>query len=184
MSFGLKNAGAMYQRLVDKAFEKQVGRNLEVYIDDLVIKSHTEVNLQKDIEEILCTLRKINMKLNLKKCTFGAVKGMFLGYMVGPEGIKPCPEKIEAVLQLPSPQTIKEVWSLNGKLAGLNRSRAGFQTTETTYIRTPHVGGTKAKGRANNVLVRLPKSVLRSLDDRKGLNSDASLFYELGFARA
>ncbi|GKB36692.1 reverse transcriptase domain-containing protein [Tanacetum coccineum] len=66
-------------------------------------------------------LRKINMKLNPKKCTFRAVEGMFLGYMIGPKGIKPCPEKIEAVLQLPSPRTVKEVQSLNGKLAGLNR---------------------------------------------------------------
>ncbi|GJW53367.1 reverse transcriptase domain-containing protein, partial [Tanacetum coccineum] len=121
MPFGLKNAGATYQRLVDKAFEKQVGRNLEVYVDDLVIKSHTEAELLRDIEETFRTLRKINMKLNPKKCTFGAVEGMFLGYMIGPEGIKPCPEKIEAVLQLPSPRTVKEVQSLNGKLAGLNR---------------------------------------------------------------
>ncbi|GJT28104.1 reverse transcriptase domain-containing protein [Tanacetum coccineum] len=121
MPFGLKNAEATYQRLVDKAFEKQVGRNLEVYVDDLVIKSHTEAELLRDIEETFRTLRKINMKLNPKKCTFGAVEGMFLGYMIGPEGIKPCPEKIEAVLQLPSLRTIKEVQSLNGKLAGLNR---------------------------------------------------------------
>ncbi|GJU46471.1 reverse transcriptase domain-containing protein [Tanacetum coccineum] len=121
MPFGLKNAGATYQRLVDKAFEKQVGRNLEVYVDNLVIKSHTEAELLRDIEETFCTLRNINMKLNLKKCTFRAVEGMFLGYMVGPEGIKPCPEKIEAVLQLLSPRTIKEVQSLNGRLAGLNR---------------------------------------------------------------
>ncbi|GJX41313.1 reverse transcriptase domain-containing protein [Tanacetum coccineum] len=112
------------------------------------------------------------------------VEGMFLGYMVGPEGIKPCPEKIEAVLQLPSPRTIKGVQSLNGKLAGQNRSGAGFQTTETAYTRTPHVGGTKAKGRANNVLVRLPRIGWRCLDDRKGLNPDASLFCESGFARA
>ncbi|GJT23272.1 reverse transcriptase domain-containing protein [Tanacetum coccineum] len=72
----------------------------------------------RDIDE---TLRKINMKLNPKKCTFGAVEGMFLGYMISPEGIKPCPDKTEAVLQLPSPRTIKEVQSLNGKLASLNR---------------------------------------------------------------
>ncbi|GJU52417.1 reverse transcriptase domain-containing protein [Tanacetum coccineum] len=121
MSFGLKNARATYQRLVDKAFEKQVGRNLEVYTNDLVIKSHTEAELLRDIEETFCTLRKINMKLNPKKCMFGAVEGMFLGDMIGPEGIKPCLEKIEVVLQLPSPRTIKEVQSLNGKLAGLNR---------------------------------------------------------------
>ncbi|GKA19094.1 reverse transcriptase domain-containing protein [Tanacetum coccineum] len=162
MSFGLKNAGATYQRLVDKAFEKQVGRNLEVYVDDLVIKSHTEAELLRDIEETFRTLRKINIKLNPKKCTFGAVEGMFLGYMIGPKGINPCPEKIEAVLQLPSPRTVKEVQSLNGKLAGLNR--------------TPHVGGTKAKGRANNVCIRLSRSGWRRLDEEKGLNPDASLF--------
>ncbi|GJQ93519.1 reverse transcriptase domain-containing protein [Tanacetum coccineum] len=89
MPFDLKNARDTYQRLVDKAFEKQVVRNLEVYVNDLVIKSHTEGELLRDIEE---TFR-----------------------------IKPCPEKIEAVLQLPSPRIIQEVQSLNGKLAGLNR---------------------------------------------------------------
>ena len=68
--FGLKNAGATYQRMVDMAFEKQVGRNLEVYVDDLVIKSHTEDELVRDIEETFNMLEKINMKLNPKKCTF------------------------------------------------------------------------------------------------------------------
>ncbi|GJY51289.1 reverse transcriptase domain-containing protein [Tanacetum coccineum] len=71
MSFGLRNAGATYQRLVDKAFHKQIGRNLEVYIDDLDIKSRTEDEIVKDVEETFKTLREINMKLNLKKCTFG-----------------------------------------------------------------------------------------------------------------
>ncbi|GJW10703.1 reverse transcriptase domain-containing protein [Tanacetum coccineum] len=120
MPFGLKNADATYQRLVDKAFDSQVGRNIEVYVDDLVIKSHTKAKMLRDINETFHTLRKINMKLNPKKCTFGAVEGMFLGYMITPEGIKPCPSKTEAVLQLPSPRTIKEVQSLNGKLASLN----------------------------------------------------------------
>nr|GEU85432.1 reverse transcriptase domain-containing protein [Tanacetum cinerariifolium] len=101
MPFGLKNAGATYQRLVDKAFDSQVGRNIEIYVDDLVIKSHTETEMLRDIDETLCTLRKMNMKLNPKKCTFGAVEGMFMGYMISPEGIKPCPDKTEAVLQLP-----------------------------------------------------------------------------------
>ncbi|GKA26010.1 reverse transcriptase domain-containing protein [Tanacetum coccineum] len=121
MPFGLKNVGATYQRLVDKAFDSQVGRNIEVYIDDLVIKSHTEAEMLTDIDETFRTLRKINMKLNPKKCTFGAMKGMFLGYMITLEGIKPCPNKTEALLQLPSPWIIKEVQSLNGKLASLNR---------------------------------------------------------------
>ncbi|GKD57806.1 reverse transcriptase domain-containing protein [Tanacetum coccineum] len=90
MPFGLKNAGTTYQRLVDKAFDSQVGRNMEVYVDDLVIKSHTEAEMIRDI------------------------KGT-------PKGIKPCPDKTKVVLQLPSPRTIKEVQSLNGKLASLNK---------------------------------------------------------------
>nr|GEX19617.1 reverse transcriptase domain-containing protein [Tanacetum cinerariifolium] len=118
MTFGLKNVGVTYQRLVDQAFDKQMGWNLKIYVDDLVIKSHTDT---RDIEETFRTLRKINMKLNPKKCTFRASEGMFLGYMINPEGIKSCPDKTEAVLQLPSPRIIKEVQSLNGKLASLKR---------------------------------------------------------------
>ncbi|GJZ37797.1 reverse transcriptase domain-containing protein [Tanacetum coccineum] len=63
----------------DKAFDNQVGRNIEVYIDDLVIKSHAKTEMLRDIDETFRTLRKINMKLNPKKCTFGAVEGTFLG---------------------------------------------------------------------------------------------------------
>nr|GEW00656.1 reverse transcriptase domain-containing protein [Tanacetum cinerariifolium] len=121
MPFGLKNAGATYQRLMDKAFEGQIRRNIEVYVDDLVVKSYTEAEMMRDIEETFRTLHKVNMKLNLKKCSFGLAEGVFLGYVVTPEGIKPCPNKTAAVLQLPSPRTIKEVQSLNGKLASLNR---------------------------------------------------------------
>ncbi|GJS19515.1 reverse transcriptase domain-containing protein, partial [Tanacetum coccineum] len=121
MPFGLKNACVTYQRLVDKAFYCQVGRNMEVYVDDLVIKSRTEAEMLRDIDETFRTLRKLNMKLNPKKCTFGAVEGMFLGYTITSERIKLCPDKTEGVLQLPSPRTIKEVQSLNGKLASLNR---------------------------------------------------------------
>ncbi|GJY27888.1 reverse transcriptase domain-containing protein [Tanacetum coccineum] len=107
--------------LVDKAFDNQVGRNIEVYVDDLVIKSHTETEMLRDMDETFRTLQKINMKLNPKKCMFGAVEGKFLGYIISPEGIKPFPNKTEAVLRLLSPWTIKEVQSLNGKLASLNR---------------------------------------------------------------
>nr|GEX75091.1 reverse transcriptase domain-containing protein [Tanacetum cinerariifolium] len=121
MPFGLKNAGATYQRLMDKAFESQIGRNIKVYVDDLVVKSYTGAEILRDIEETFRTLRKINMKLNPKKCAFGLAEGVFLGYVVTPDGIKPCPDKTAVVLQLPSPQTIKEVQSLNGKLASLNR---------------------------------------------------------------
>ncbi|GJR68485.1 hypothetical protein Tco_0014550 [Tanacetum coccineum] len=96
-------------------------QNLEVYVDGLVIKSHAEHEILKDIEEIFRNLRKINMKLNHKKCTFGAEEGGFLGHIVSMQGIKACPEKAEAVMKLQSLQTLKEAQNLNGKLASLNR---------------------------------------------------------------
>nr|GFA02927.1 reverse transcriptase domain-containing protein [Tanacetum cinerariifolium] len=134
MPFGLKNASATYQRLMDKAFKNQMGRNIEVYVDDLVVKSHTEVEMVRDIEETFQTLRKINMKLNPKKCSFGLTEGVFLGYVITPEGIKPCSDKTTAVLQQPSPQTIKEVKSLNGKLASLN---SAVLMTERGMVQMP-----------------------------------------------
>nr|GEZ48082.1 reverse transcriptase domain-containing protein [Tanacetum cinerariifolium] len=121
MPFGLKNVGATYQRLMDKAFESQIGRNIEVYIDDLVVKSYTEAEMMRDIKETFRTLSKVNMKLNPKKFSFGLAEGIFLGYVVTPKRIKLCPDKTAVVLQLPSSRTIKEVQSLNGKLASLNR---------------------------------------------------------------
>ncbi|GKB58777.1 reverse transcriptase domain-containing protein [Tanacetum coccineum] len=121
MPFGLRNAGATYQRLVDKAFHKKIGRNLEVYVDELVIKSRTEDEVVRDIEETFKTLRKINMKLNPKKCNFGVEEGMFLGYQVNTKGIKICPDKVDAVLSLQLPKCLKDVQKLNGKLASLNR---------------------------------------------------------------
>ncbi|GKC00897.1 reverse transcriptase domain-containing protein [Tanacetum coccineum] len=124
MPFGLRNVGATYQRLVDKAFHKQIGRNLEVYVDDLVIKSRTEDEIIRDIEETFKTLREINMKLNPKKCTFGVEEGMFLGYKVNTKGIKVCPDKVDDVLSLPSPRCLKDVHKLKGKLESLNSDLA------------------------------------------------------------
>ncbi|XP_076955833.1 uncharacterized protein LOC143630807 [Bidens hawaiensis] len=82
MPFGLKNAGSTYQRLMDKEFKSQIGRNLEVYMDDLVIKSKTEAAMLRDIEETFKTLRSISMKLNPVKCSFGVEEGKFLEVIV------------------------------------------------------------------------------------------------------
>ncbi|GKC68950.1 reverse transcriptase domain-containing protein, partial [Tanacetum coccineum] len=121
MSFWLKNASTTYQRLVDKAFNRQIGRNLEVYVDDLVIKSHSEAKVVRDIKEMFRTLRKINMKLNPKKCTFRAAEGTFMGNNIGREGIQACNEKTQAVINMSSPRTLKQVQSLNVKLTSFNR---------------------------------------------------------------
>ncbi|GJZ56658.1 reverse transcriptase domain-containing protein [Tanacetum coccineum] len=136
MPFGLRNAGITYQRLVDKAFHKQIGRNLEVYVDDLVIKSRTEDEIVRDIEETFKTLREINMKLNPKKCTFGVEEGMFLGYKVNTKGLTVCPDKMDAVLSLPSPKCLKDVQKLNGKLASLNRFLARSAEKSLPFFKT------------------------------------------------
>ena len=82
MPFGLKNAGATYQRLVNKMFSAQIGRNMEVYIDDMLVKSKEEPTHLDDLKQTFTTLRQYQMKLNPSKCAFGVVSGKFLGFMV------------------------------------------------------------------------------------------------------
>ena len=82
MPFGLKNAGATYQRLVNKMFNKQMGRNMEVYVDDMLVKSKEELTHLDDLTEMFATLKQYQMKLNPGKCVFGVVSGKFLGFMV------------------------------------------------------------------------------------------------------
>ncbi|XP_015945413.1 uncharacterized protein LOC107470527 [Arachis duranensis] len=82
MPFGLKNAGATYQRLMDKVFAKQIGRNIEVYVDDMVAKAKTGNNHLDDLAEIFGQLRTYNMRLNPEKCTFGVQSGKFLGFLL------------------------------------------------------------------------------------------------------
>ncbi|KAL0401563.1 UNVERIFIED_CONTAM: hypothetical protein Slati_4186200 [Sesamum latifolium] len=82
MPFGLKNAGATYQRLVDKIFCPQIGRNVEVYVDDMLVKSKKAADHVKDLEETFSVLRKYKLKLNPAKCAFGVQGGRFLGFMV------------------------------------------------------------------------------------------------------
>nr|GEW81050.1 reverse transcriptase domain-containing protein [Tanacetum cinerariifolium] len=96
-------------------------KNLEAYVDGVVIKSRDEKMLLADISETFDNLKKINMKLNPKKCSFGVEEGNFLGYMVTSEGIRANPRKKKALADLQSPQTLKEMQSLSGKLAALNR---------------------------------------------------------------
>ncbi|GKA81464.1 reverse transcriptase domain-containing protein [Tanacetum coccineum] len=98
-----------------------MGRNLEAYVDDMVIKSKTKLEMIKDIEETLLTLKKVNMKLNPKKCSFRIEEGKFLGYIVTSEGIRANPEKAKAIVNMPSPTNLKQMQRLSGKLAALNR---------------------------------------------------------------
>nr|XP_023870391.1 uncharacterized protein LOC111982992 [Quercus suber] len=92
--FGLKNAGATYQRLVNHMFRPQIGRNVEVYVDDMLVKSLDEGSHLDDLQETFETLRRYKMKLNSSKCAFGVSSGKFLGFMVSERGIEANPDKI------------------------------------------------------------------------------------------
>ena len=121
MPFGLKNARTMYQKLMNKMFTHQIGRNVQVYVDNMLVKSLREDGHLGNLQETFDTLRTYNMKLNLSKCAFGVTAGNFLGFMVSHRGIEVNPEKVRVIMELSPPKTVKEVQSLNDKIAALNR---------------------------------------------------------------
>ena len=121
MPIGLKNAGATYQRLVNRMFQKQIGTTMEVYIDDMLVKSTTAELHIAHLSEAFQILRNYNMKLNPAKCAFGVSAEKFLGFIVNHRGIEVNPDKIKAVLDMPSPLSIKEVQRLTGRIAALSR---------------------------------------------------------------
>ncbi|KAL2236241.1 UNVERIFIED_CONTAM: Retrovirus-related Pol polyprotein from transposon opus [Sesamum indicum] len=103
-----KLGGATYQRLVNKMFAQQIGKTMEVYVDDMLVKSHKPDEHLEHLKITFAIMREHGMKLNPNKCTFGVAGGKFLGYMVSERGIEANPEKIEAILNLKSPTSIKE----------------------------------------------------------------------------
>nr|KYP60058.1 Transposon Ty3-I Gag-Pol polyprotein [Cajanus cajan] len=120
MPFGLKNAGATFQRLMDKVFQGQIGRNIEIYVDDMVVKSNSVADHLADLAEIFGELRKNNMRLNLEKCTFGVKGGKFLGFMLSARGIEANRDKCQDVLDMRSPSNLKEMQRLSGRLVALS----------------------------------------------------------------
>ena len=107
--FGLKNVGATYQRLFNHMFRPQIGRNVEVYMDDMLVKSLDEEKHLDNLQETFDTLRRYYMKLNPSKCVFGVSLGKFLRFMVSNRGIEANPDKIQAILDMEPPKNIKEV---------------------------------------------------------------------------
>ena len=121
MHFGLKNARSTYQRMMTKMFESQLGKNVEVYINDMVMKSKLVSEHVMDLASIFETLREHKLRLNASKCSFGVGLGKFLGYMVTHRGIEVNPDRIKAINNLQPPRNPKEVQKLTGMMAALNR---------------------------------------------------------------
>ena len=102
-------------------FSKQIERNMEVYVDDMLVKSKDKPDHLDDLKETFSTLKQYQMKLNPSKCVFGVASGKFLRFMVSQRGIEANPEKVRAILDMASPKTIKEVQKLTRRITTLNR---------------------------------------------------------------
>ena len=121
MPFSLKNAVSTYQRMMTRMFKSQLGKNIEIYIDDMVVKSKVVVEHLEDLGTIFEILRKYKLRLNASKCSFGVGSGKFLDYMVTHRGIEVNPDQIKAINNLQSPQNPKKVQKLTEMAAALNR---------------------------------------------------------------
>ena len=120
MPFGLKNVGSTYQRMITRMFESLLGKNMEVYIDDMVVKSKKVLDYLGDLQIVIEILRSYKLRLNASKCSFGVGSGKFLGYMVTHRGIEVNPDQIKAITNMRTPRNPK-VQKLTGMAAALNR---------------------------------------------------------------
>ncbi|CAL9026172.1 unnamed protein product, partial [Prunus brigantina] len=121
MPFGLKNAGATYQRLVNNIFAQLIGNTMEVYVDDMLVKSRTAGQHIPNLSAMFTILKQYKMRLNPTKCAFGVASGKFLGFMISQRGIEANHEKIQAILDMKIPRTVKDIQSLTGRVAALTR---------------------------------------------------------------
>jgi ribonuclease HI len=127
MPFGLRNAGATYQRCMNHVFGEHIGRTVEAYVDDIVVKTKKASDLLSDLETTFKCLRAKGVKLNPETCVFGVPRGMLLGFIVSERGIEANPEKIAAITNMGPIKDLKGVQRVMGCLVALSRfiSRLG-----------------------------------------------------------
>jgi hypothetical protein len=127
MPFGLRNAGATYQRCMNHVFGQHIGRTVEAYVDDIVVKMRKASDLLSDLETTFKCLKARGVKLNPKKCVFEVPRGMLLGFIISERGIEDNPEKIAVVTNMGPIKDLKGVQRVMGCLATLSRfiSRLG-----------------------------------------------------------
>ena len=116
MPFGLRNAEATYHRVATTLFHDMMHRDVEVYVDDMIVKSRGKANHLTALERFFERIQKFKLSLNPKKCTIGVTSGKFLGHMVNEWGIEVDPYKIKVILDMPVPRTKKEIRGFLGKL--------------------------------------------------------------------
>jgi len=120
MPFGLKNVGATYQRVMDYIFTDMIDRSVEVYVDDFIIKSDSCKQQMKDLQEIFQALRHHGMRLNPDRWAFGVESGKFLDFMLIHRDIEANPGKCKAITKMRSPENVKEIQRLIGRITTLS----------------------------------------------------------------
>ena len=121
MPFGLKNVGATYQRAATTLFHDMMHRDVEVYVDDMIVKSQGKADHLATLQRFFERIRQFRLRLNPKKCTFRVTSGKLLGHIVSERGIKVDPKKIKAILDMPAPRIEKEIRGFLGKLQYISR---------------------------------------------------------------
>jgi hypothetical protein len=121
MTFGLKNAGATYQKAIQKCLESQIGKSVKAYVDDIVVKTTDKDNLITNLAQTFAILRRYRWKLNLEKCVFSVTSGKLLGFMVNHHSIEANPTKVDAIRRMNRPTGKKDVMKLTGMVEALGR---------------------------------------------------------------
>ena len=121
MPFKLKNAGATYQHAMMAIFHDMIHIDIEVYVDDILVKSKNHAKHPRALARILQRSQEHNLKMNLKKCVFGVSSGKLLGFIVSKIGIKIDPNKAKAIAKMPPPKNLKEVRGLIERLQFIRR---------------------------------------------------------------
>ena len=128
MPFGLKNAGATYQRAATTLLHDMIHKEVEVYVDDMIVKSKERQGHTTSLRKFFERIRHYKLRLNPKKCMFGVTSGKLLGFIVSQRGIEVDPDKIKAILEMKEPRTEKEIRGFLGRIQYISRFIAQLTT--------------------------------------------------------
>ena len=128
MPFGLKNAGVTYQQMATTLLHDMIHKEIEVYVDDMMVKSLTREGHFEALDKFLSRAERYNLRLNLKKCVFGVASGKLLGHIISSMGIDVDPDKIKAINEMPAPKTEKDVRGFIGSLQYISQFIARLTT--------------------------------------------------------
>ena len=121
MPFGLKNAEATYQRVDTTLFHDMIHRDVEVYVDDMIVKSRDRADHLAALQRFFERIKRFRLRLNPKKCTFEVTSGKLLGHIFSERGIEVDPKKIRAILDMPTPRTEREIRGFLGRFQYISR---------------------------------------------------------------